>query len=71
MKPVVLLLWNDDDDDVERVMVFDSHVDARETAVSFGSVGHCWTMMNFEYYEAGQKPEDTPAAQIPMALDDD
>jgi hypothetical protein len=54
-KPACLILWSKeawcDECDIDRVMVFDSHLDALDVAEHFETFGYHWTLSVVEFYK--------------------
>lgn len=63
-----LLHLNKGDDD--RYMIFESHIDALETASRFKAQGWGWMLSAYETYPAGELPADVPPKQSEMKLGD-
>jgi hypothetical protein len=63
-KPACLILWDRKDEcEIERCMVFDSHLDALDVAERYASIGYSWTLSAIEFYKAYHMPADTPPLQ--------
>lgn len=70
-KPACLILWDKNNrHEIERCMVFDSHLDALDVAERFATIGYHWTLSVVEIYKQYQMPADTPPLQKKLFEDE-
>ena len=70
-KSAVLLIYSDDPEDecaLDRAFVFDSHLDAFDTAEHYQKAGYYYVMTAFEHIGVGQAVEDLPPVQMRLEI---
>lgn len=69
-KPACLILWDKNDDcQIARCMVFESHLDALDVAERFATIDYTWTLSVIEFYKPYHMPADTPPLQKKLLED--